>query len=185
MPKLNESIRSKIAAAALADAFADREDALVKRENDLARKVLADALGSKTMKLLAGLPDGIVPTNKTIIAQFATSYIELDAGEWLRVPSSKRGHRATSCLKVYEAGDPLSIEYDEMANDKKTVAEDKAKLKATLGALLSSVTTTEKLLLAWPDGEKYIPNIVVPVRTLPAVLAKDISAMIDASKEAA
>ena len=185
MPKLNESIRSKIVSAALADALNTRREALVKRESDLAKKVVADVLGSKMIKLLAGLPSGVVPTRSNISVQFATSYTTLDCDEWLRLPADKCQYSTSVCLQSYDALHPLSEEYASFKNDEKQLETDHKQLKVNLDALLRSVTTTEKLLVAWPEAKSYLPEIVELPRALPAVLAKDITDMISRAKEAA
>lgn len=186
MTKLTNGMRDKIRGKALAEAFDARRKMLTEREHELADKVRADALGKPMLAMLMTLPDGIAPTRKKLTVKFGSSWCELCHRDHSRYPDNKTNSSGTTCLKVYEAGDSLAEEYEDLERDRKTVKDETVALAAKVQALLDSTTTVEKLLDVWPEAKPFVPEIPVKPTSVPALLVSDInSAIVNSRKQAA
>ena len=67
--------------------------------------------------------------------------------------------------------DALCDEWTYLQNESDDIADTMNRLAAEISGVLSSVTTTEKLVKLWPEAEKFLPAVIPPVKTstLPTV----------------
>jgi hypothetical protein len=182
--KLNKDMREKIVKAAMAETFAKRKENVTTMEHELAGAVRRTVLGTKTLELLDALPDGIAPTRNKLSVKIAGSYQDLKLGSDERFPDRVANYSGTTCLDVFDGGHPLAEQYEAFMAETTKLKTDMKSIEARLMALVSSYSTVERLIEAWPDGEKFIPKPQNLGLAAPVVLVSDVLAEMEAAKVA-
>lgn len=178
--RLTIEIRKTIIKAAMHKAFDARDKAHDKATTALADAVYRHEYGA-IGRIAAKLPENWCERGKVITINAAGFGWRQDGDkENERLEMSK-----TRPMPNYQAGNPIKIGGAHPLNDRaQAVAEeyqqirrDKDELRAKLNALVYSVTTTERLLEAWPECEAFIPasaptsRALVPVELVPQLNA--------------
>ncbi|HVI51532.1 MAG TPA: Nmad5 family putative nucleotide modification protein [Candidatus Sulfotelmatobacter sp.] len=181
---MTKDMRERIVRAAKAETFDGRKAKIATMEHELAGAIRRTVLGTKTLELLDALPDGIAPTRNKLAAQLAGHYEQLKLGSDERFPSKVTTYDGTICLDVFDGSHPLAEQYELFRAEDKKLANDMKSIEARLTALVNSYSTVERLVEAWPDGERYIPKPKDAVLVVPAVLVSDVIAEMQAAKAA-
>ncbi|MBK5571796.1 Nmad5 family putative nucleotide modification protein [Ensifer sp. SSB1] len=162
--KLNKTNREEIIAAAVLATFKVREAA-----HEKARTALADALYAHTYadaeKIAKKLPQGWAAGRDTVVIAcdgFRTYGHGNGAPKTMKLSRTRLFPPYSSEIKVdkahavYEGAQAIVREHN-------AIEAAKEELRTKLHALVYSVTTTEKLREAWPEGEKFMPAEIVAV----------------------
>lgn len=156
--KLNKANREGIIAAAVDAAFKQRDTAHAK-----ARAALADALYQHTYgdveKIAKKLPQGWVAGRDsfTIVCEGFQRWISSDSAPDKLVMSRTRLFSPYSSEIKVDADHPLFAAAQAIVKEHNAITSAKAELRTKLHTLVHSVTTTERLRDAWPEGAKFLP----------------------------
>lgn len=178
--RLTNQIREIIIDKAMHKAFDARDKAHEKATTALADAVYQHEYGTAG-KIAAKLPENwCTRINAIEIEAAGFNY-------W------RREGRMDSCLKMSKTrpvpenqrsnppkiggAHPLNDQAQAVAEEYQAINRDKEALRAKLNSILYSVTTTEKLLDAWPESKQFIPasapttTALVPVELVPELNA--------------
>ncbi|GAB2507368.1 Nmad5 family putative nucleotide modification protein [Microbulbifer agarilyticus] len=197
--RLNSHIRESIVDNAItASGIPERKEALRVRRAKWAEACRIDALGGeleakrverthgKIKKLLAELPDSVVCDSSPVrrdydiylnIAgcQFYATFSGVDGRETYEervIKISPHRHTLT-------ADHPLAKEFQEIEKAENQLRDEEKTIRHNVKAAVSSVRSVKKLTDMWPEVKELLPSEMKPaIQKLPAVLAKDLNAMI-------
>lgn len=178
--RLTNEIRKVIIDRAMHKAFDARDKAHEKATTALADAVYQHEYGA-IGKIAAKLPENWCERGRGITIKAAGfSWRRQDAlkNECLTMSKTRPMARDQWSNPALITGDhPLNEQAQAVAEEYQAINRDKDELRAKLNALVYSVTTTEKLLEAWPECEVFIPASVptskalVPVELVPQLNA--------------
>lgn len=179
--RLTNEIRKAIIKAAMHKAFDARDKAHAQATVALADAAYQHEYGA-IGKIAAKLPENWCERSRSITINAAGFGWRRDGGS---MKNECLNMSKTRPMPNYQSGNPVKIGATHPLNDHaQVVAEeyqqinrDKDELRAKLSALVYSVTTTEKLLEAWPECEAFIPASVPTTRALvPVELVPQLNA---------
>ena len=141
--------------------------------------ILAEA-NKKVAKIVASLPEQlrtdvtIGPSEGWIYASFGG--MRTSVREWDGTRPAKSG-------LMLSADHPLTIEFETLEAERKELSNRKDKLKYDVRAIISSVTTVNRLTAVWPESVELLPAVAAPKMQLPAVQIEAINAAIGLPSE--
>ena len=181
--RITNDIRSQIIVGLIEHRFA-KEVALLQMDMiTLASDIYCDVYSQKDRDAMDALPNGWVPTSQHIGIAIGSDVqcirfdgympgfgnLMLKTNEELRVPAKDYREWGFSVSKVYEPDSEMALRINQMhirsAELSKTI--DDCQRKAA--HMLSKFFSSEKLIEAWPEVEKFIPNIAKEEKNLPAI----------------
>jgi hypothetical protein len=176
--RLNTEIREDILRDLLRHKFSEEYVELVCR-----RAALAKRMHDRTYAKIAGqmnqLPEGWLPTSKSVTVKFGESYTSLNFnGEWparystqvhwacqpvgWNNPHVQRRIRASDndrCMMVLDADDKDSEEFHELEQWTKSLQDRVQYARKQIWAALSKVYTVRQLLEAWPEVKPFVKDL--------------------------
>ncbi|AWM87358.1 Nmad5 family putative nucleotide modification protein [Microvirga sp. 17 mud 1-3] len=179
--RLTNEIRKIIIKAAMHKAFDARDKAHEKASTALADAAYQHEYGA-IGKIAAKLPENWCCRDNYIKIEAAGFSWHGDslARDSLRMSKTRPmpNYQYSNPVKIGGAH-PLNDKAQAVADEYQAIQRDKDELRAKLNALVYSVTTTEKLLEAWPECEAFIPARVPTTRALvPVELVPELNAAI-------
>lgn len=177
--KLTQYHRDEIRRKLIGSRFNDRQKELDTREHVLATDIYSGRYSLSDRKLIDSLPEGWLPRvakiqvtvdreNRTL--RFVDRTVPVLARDWYYGDESKP-------LSVIDGTSTSGLQYYSIRNAGNGLIEEKKKLRQNIDAVLSSVTTTAKLIEAWPEI-KCIVQEVYQVRAgdmLPTVQVTELN----------
>lgn len=180
--KLNQDIRDKALAAALARAFSDREAAHKEQ-----REALGNALHSHEHgdgeKIAEAMPEGWVNTTREIVIQHVdferhsnsstTKYTKEDAtillGRWRACP------RHSPRVNVKD-DHPMFRDFCTLAKSGDQLRKERAALESKIRTVLYSCNTVAQLKEVWPEGVPFLPVVEKKEKAMvPVSLVKELN----------
>lgn len=147
--RLTNSLREECVKKALAHALDERKTALRGKRTAFANDVLDDILGPELLRWIATAPERALPQIQVFNCVFCGgAYAQLALG---RARVVTEAQRRCSALARYSYDHPLSVRYRELEDEKRVLAEEEAKLRAEMRAVLASCSTKKKLRETWPE----------------------------------
>lgn len=180
--RLTNSIRDAIKSKVMHRAFDKLHEDLKEREHDLAVAVYNIAFSKKDHKLMEMLPSGWLPKRSSFQVKFeegTVGYITLrfKNEEDMVVPYNKHNYGA---LVVIELGHEIEKSVIKWQNDKSDLEKKQSETKASVVAILDSVTTIKRLMDVWPEAKDFIlPYMSESKCTLPAIQFKEVNKMLN------
>jgi hypothetical protein len=182
MGRLTTAARQVIAERAVRHAFAEREAALKKAEDLLAREAFDAVVPVAEQKLAKKLPEYWLRRDDCLRFNAGGYDVTLSViGEGLPVPYAPDGSRGGySCNRLGNIphGDLCDrIQAHVKASDEIKL-ERRSAYKATL-AMLEAIQTTNKLREVWPEGEQFFLDYADAVApSLPAIRVSEVNALL-------
>lgn len=173
---LNNSMRVTIITKAVKMAFDEREVELserVKKFGDLAYRVEVSEEQENTMR---SLPKGFFDWEDRLTIRVDQTFYEVRLSKERPWP---RHMRYSNVIPKFSGA--IEREWNEYLRDKESLKEERNTLERNVTAIVHSVRTVQKLLLAWPEAKDLIPAdwISSPEKSLlPAVPIESINAAI-------
>ncbi len=163
--KLTNDYRNKIIENCIAARFKEAEQAYAAARTALADALYDHAFGAAE-PLAKKLPAGWLSRMNTVIIScegFNSQYTHKDdhrPSSWLKL--SRERLQPAVVTKEFSIGKdhPLFPQAQAVVDIFNTIKSGKETLTNQLRSLLYSVTTREKLLEVWPEGEPYFPPVV-------------------------
>lgn len=198
MTRLTNDLRSATCEAVIKHRFTSDCDAICARSATLAERVYEKVFTKKERSLLDSLPIGFVPSDCLInvATQFGRTGLQFsgkiswnllngrlsnisrygayDKNEdiYHPVPFTARANR-----KTWTLGCSLADEIDQFVNDAAELSTAIDTAQSDLSATLSTFSTVEKLVKAWPEIEPFIPEPQKPKKAqLPALPVDKLNA---------
>lgn len=166
--KLNKANREQIISAAIAAAFKTRDAAHEKQRTAFADALYQCAYG-EAEKLAKKLPQGWAAGRDYLTIRCAgfRRYGARGAPARLVMSKTRLFPPYNSEIEVDEQH-ALYVDAQTVVREHDAIESAKEELRTKLHALVHSVSTTEKLREAWPEGAKFMPAEVAKVpSTLP------------------
>jgi hypothetical protein len=176
MSRIKVSAKQAILEAVMEATFGPRREALALASRMWSYKVYQSLYDAKERELMEDLSGAYVklvtkfyvriasgPENKT---QAECSF----GGLKVKVPAGHGGDYST--LGVFEWGNPLTEEYEEICGVKKDLASEEAAFKAQPKAVIDAATSYDKLNILWPELSGFIGTTITspPIKPqMPAV----------------
>ena len=151
--RLTESMRYAIQGAMIAQRFKAEEERLKREERELALAVYRDIYPGDVRTLLSRVPEGFLLRSESVLVSFDGEMKLLNFGERLPVKQEHDRHRCAA--KVYAGGDPLTVRFTQLRGEDEVMKAQMAEARASIKAVLSSVTTIKKLIAVWPEAEPF------------------------------
>lgn len=175
---LNQSMRERLRKNLMAKRFDHEDEALDKRENELAEQAWKKLVGPRNVPKINEIPDGW-----------------LDTMPWVRVDTGDRGFTVLSLAKpkpvpqkfrhnaVKESPDSkLGSAVRQFEADKEALKQTKSDIRSQIDAALGQFNTTKQLREGWPEAADFLPADsqekrvpMVPVERLNAALGLEAS----------
>ena len=204
--RLTKPIRDTILKNLIERSFGPRAQGLVDRTAKLALDVYDYGMGDR-LALLESLPRGWVPRQRYIKVVFGSEHTELNfcgsIGSWFNFPGGEIAqkahlprhsrdsdrstmpvpddrHRVKFC--VVPEDHALSAEYWALNRDLDDLGEDLKRARVSGEAVLSSVTTLNKLIEVWPEAQEFVKPYLSGGEAravLPAVRREELNAIFD------
>lgn len=175
--RLTNYTREAIAEAALKAAFEPKKQALLTAEDALAREAYAAVFTPDEVKKAKALPANWLRRDPCLHFNVNGLRIELCTIEQhLPVPyQSKSGERGYGCHRQQgsiSAGD-LADRITAHAMAKEKLRDEKRDASNKLSAMLSSISTMNKLKETWPEGEQFYAQFMQVAAPLPPAIRVD------------
>lgn len=189
MTRLTNDMRGEIVNAVMFHKYNEPAVAMVRRLTLLADDVYKDVLSCRERDLIDQLPKDwlVTDTHVYIHVENLNSYQIYFAGirytddlipflnddfeiEYRRIPYKFKGN----VWKVYEPDNILICKVIETFEDKKELIKEINADRKRLTATIDKFTTVEKLIDAWPEVEKFVPEQKKPIK-LPALPVEELN----------
>lgn len=179
--KLTQSDRERLVKAILKHRFAETGVKLAAQHASLAAKCFDKAFTKAERAQMDALPDGWLPTVRSIRVQFAGKVDSLDfsgfpsygasfyatsaAPIWRRIPARAQ-HGVVLAL---DAGDRLAIMHEQLQQAVSRANDDLKCLMRQVGAVMNQASTSGKLVALWPEVEPFLAGMGKAPAAVPAV----------------
>lgn len=158
--KINDKHRQEIRRVLLTKKFSERKGKVLARRRKLALRIYNRAFSAKDRAAMSALPSGWLPMVKTIKARLGTSDFgaELPEGHGpVPIPTDKYAYyEQSNFLIAVGVDDELSKEADELDRESRSILTEEDALSREINAVLYSVRTSNRLIVAWPEIEKIV-----------------------------
>lgn len=187
--RITAAIRDSLIAAAKTKRFAKDDEALKKRreeieakKNALAELVYSNLFTRKEHELKDSLPKGwMLETQSIRISIENYGVIPVNFTQAKRIPRGAHGYN--SVVKVFDLKSPVGKAYtalkdmqDSLKADTRELVQAKRDLGAKVEAVITSVTTTNKLREIWPEVVELLPHASVQATVmLPAIQLDELN----------
>lgn len=198
--RLNTEIREDIMRALLRHKFSEEYVELVCRRAALAKR-MHDRAFNNILGQMNQLPEGWLPTSKSITIKFGESYTSLNFnGEWPtryftqihwacqpvgwnnpHVFRRVREMDKDRCTMVLDATDKDSEEYGELENWTNSLQDRVGYGRKQIWAALCKANTVRQLLEAWPEVEPFVKNLapVTPKKSsVPQLATTELNSLV-------
>lgn len=169
--KLTQSDRERLVNAILKHRFAETGVKLAAQHASLAAKCFDKAFTKAERAQMDALPDGWLPTVRSILVQFAGRVDSLDFsgapayGPSLYAPKVERiwrcvpQHAVHDVILAVEASDRLCVAHEQLRQAEAKAQEDIKNLSRQIEAVMGQATTSGKLVALWPEVEPFLAAI--------------------------
>lgn len=188
--KLNKSMREEISKKASEDAAKTKLDELTKERNETGIALFAEVVGEEVLNALKTIPGDFTSTQERFrlgileLGEHDPKYpnhgvnfdrsVEIEFGDYILAVSDRR--RYSICYAV-RADNELLVKYLKLVNDIDELRVETGKAEKIILAMLSSISSVEKAIIAWPEGESYLNQYLKDGSdSLPAVRVEDVQA---------
>lgn len=186
-------MREAIAKAVVQHRFGEAAKAIIARRAALASRVYDDIYSGADQKKMAALPGGWLPESNGIAVQLGgdrgysvLSFCGETHGPIARViadriePVRRRvpASHEHGCLKVYENGTPLVVEFQAIRADTDALCAEIETAERQAKAAISSASTISGLISIWPEIAPFAlvhENTTKP--SLPALPVQQLNAL--------
>jgi len=79
----------------------------------------------------------------------------------------------TKVAITYYAAHDISLKYDLLVQDRRTLVDERKQARATAWAIISTCNTIKQLIDVWPETEPFTRDMVPTAAPVPAVRIKD------------
>lgn len=188
--KLTKSIRESVAIAVAKSIGESKIEALMKERDGVAIKIYESLIPAETLATLASLPHyltttqgklylGVIsdnPNNNQYESKLGVKHngtIVLEFADYILCVSDRYSH---STVFTINADDAMLIEYGSIDRRIGVIREEILSLKGEVFSLLSSITTVEKAIEIWPEGEEFLNKYIFTAPTgLPAIRVEKVN----------
>lgn len=166
--RLTNHMRESIRDALLEHRFAEEEKAVEAAFFEVADKMYNHFFSTKDQELMASLPQGWLPTDNDIHVRLGSS------GQDFVVPDMSYSRRFPYNLhdrwQSLDDEHPLVEEYKAIRDRKNALRKARTEAKKQVWAVLSTITTANKLLTVWPEAKPFVEKYIdEPAPQLPAL----------------
>lgn len=196
MTRLTNDIRDAIRADLTAHRYGAAVKAIGDRLQVFAAKLYDHLYSPEDQALMASLPNGWLPEDDHLrisyAGQYHSVYFNGYCWSWSSLNSlAKRGSAISRRVASEHIGghvrlrdDALCNEFGQIDNDLRKLNEANSLAQRDIQTALSTFSTIEKLIEAWPEVEPFAsPYITAPQKAakslLPAVRISSLNAMLD------
>ena len=181
MSRLTETVRDKIARAAVRHKFSPLEEAMRIEEDALAMRCYRAVYPAEQLAIVATLP-------KEWLRH--CSCLRFNAGGWsvsLNTAQEVPTHHATYCTSLGDISGGLAEEVQAYSQRKEKRKTDCHAAEAELQGFLSSFKTFKQLRDNWPEGEQFYKQYDVTrnAPSVPALRTAKINEMLGLTTEVA
>lgn len=136
----------------------------------------------KKRKILNEAPDGWFPLqNHCYVSRDGRGLTRIKFNEKKRVPYSNYCGSNPSAVVIedhpfFEKLDALQMVVTERKEELDVIKQQRAQLRAEVGAVIGTVTTIKRLLEVWPECKNFLPDVnSAPSGLPPAVLISELN----------
>ena len=178
--RLNIGLKTQICKNVIDDVFKIKREQVALQEHELAVAVLKAVFGEDILNVLDGSPEGFFPQGNMLHARFGDRWEGLKFAHSRRVPYGVY----TRGPALFESGNELSAASFYLNDAQKELGVQTGRLTAEVYGILDSVSSIEKFVEVWPEGEKYVPTEAKkPKDKVPAIFLSELNAKIKALKK--
>lgn len=139
--------------------FGPLQEALNRREEDLAMAVRAESYSASELEQMESLPKGWLPETDTIRGVFAGQHVVLHLrGKKVRITANKSEYGMP--LVNLEARHKLVQQVIDWLREKNELNREMGQLENELASVLGSVQTVPSLLKLWPELKDTIDEVL-------------------------
>ena len=156
--RLTKAIKEKLVSHILSKAFSKTETAIKQSFTDFYLEVYNTCFSKKEIKNMLEFP------NSKRAFKYARSFRVFLNGKYCRCTLPKEMPMWADMpveREHFSAKHPLTIKFEKINLKQDKLREDKRKLEREINSILSPITTTKKLLNAWPECEQFLQEIGV------------------------
>lgn len=166
--RLTNHMRESIRDALLAHRFAEEEKAIKEALFEVADSMYNHFFSEKDQALMASLPQGWLPTDNDIHVRLGSS------GQDFVVPDMSCSRRFPYNLhdrwQSLDDDHPLVEQYKAIRTRSSELTKARSEAKKQVWAVLSTITTANKLLTVWPEAKPFVEQYIdMPAPQLPAL----------------
>lgn len=179
--RLNKMIKDVVKTRLIKKVFEDGQEKLKKAKARFGNKLYNDVYSLKERKAMEAMPEGFLKTSTSLKVQFQDVFTHVHFDR--RPIAAKHDY---SCCKVYDAKDPLCLEWVELKRTEDQLEKEKRKAEVDIGVVLDQVTTLKRLLKIWPEVEPWVKDFAEPPvdRTnLPALPISELNKTLGLEKQ--
>lgn len=187
MTRLTKSIREQILAnAQTKSGNRKRREETQKKRNDWDEAVRIDALG-KNAELLDSLQVEVDKIRDKVPAEYRSGESPIASRGYITVNcaglsvhcSNWPGNKVAPSRHTITSDNPLAQQFHDICAEEKANTEQWEKVKASVNAATSAVTTVKALLKSWPEAKELLPVYVEESKSqLPAIQVADLNALV-------
>lgn len=169
--RLTKDYRAAVVANLLRHRFSEPEQEQTRAELELATKVYLDVYPSNVRQLMEDLPPGFFERITKLRVQFGQEVTELNLPAARLAAEKHRGYRVM--FAQYEDTHQLFHVFQAFEAQKTELTRLRKAAEAQAWAVLSSVSTLERLKSVWPEVVPFLPptNPGSPTRALALPMA--------------
>jgi hypothetical protein len=184
MSAINKDIRSQIASAVVDRAFKAEQDASIKVQGKLLKRVWDGLYSPLVKKAIAAMQVSELYCEKEAVQK--VSKIMVSVGGWMievGSPNSKESvfilgvQKSWQTLATFDANDPLGVEIKTAEEVESDIEERKSAERRKIMALLNTCKSNQSLAEKWPEVMSIAqPFLSTEVKAnLPALLRQDLN----------
>lgn len=181
MSKITKDLRERISMKAVKSTFEPQAAELKKRENKLAIEAYNHIFPKKVRDLIAQVPKDWLRHCDCLRFNAGGWNVTLCAGKEMPTPANN------GCGMLGSLTGEIAEKVQAYSQEKKKLDEDWRSANHKMYGFLEQFTTFKKLEEAWPEGKKFYAeyNADRPSANVPAVITKEINAMLGIKDKAA
>ena len=155
--RLTKAIKEKLVSHILSKAFSKTETALEQSFTDFCVEVYNTCFSKKEIKNMLEFPNSkrafkYGSFRVFLNGKYCYCVLPKEMPRWANMPA-EREH--------FPAEHPLTIKFEKINLKQNKLKKDKYRLEREINSILSPITTTKKLLNAWPECEQFLQEIGV------------------------
>lgn len=195
--KLTKGIREEVSLKVAKAAGLPKKDALVAQRNKAGIALFESLVGEEVIKTLRALPSIFTTTQQSFHLGVTDDVevhkyendgvkfdrnIEIEFGDYIVALNDRRRY---NCHLFADHNNAFLVDYLSLSGQIDAIDAEMKELRGKVFALLSTITTVEKAMEMWPEGEEYLKEFAYSgVSGLPAIRIEDVNSLMTQLKAA-